>query len=264
MEKLITLENVSKSYSGKRIIDSVSFNFLRGESIALSGHNGCGKSTMLKIVAGFTAIDQGSVNYHKKLRFSYVPEKFPGMDVSVNSYLYAVADMEGAGKDRVDGLVYDFFLEGMTDTKMISLSKGSLQKVGVIQALIAHGDVLLLDEPLSGQDAASQEVFISKINELRGKGHAVIMSCHEKKLMDELSDKIYTINKGKLEELKQTQIADTFYKVYVRMAEGAKPWDKMTECGKRYMLKVRREEMKDTIMRLYAEKWELVGIEEFI
>ena len=198
MEKLITLENVTKSFNGNTVIDDVSHDFFVGEAIAFAGHNGCGKSTMLRILARLAKTSKGKVTYHKKIGFSYVPEKYPGTDIKMYTYLKTVAAMEGVPISKVDKLIHDFFLEDMVFTKMNDMSKGSLQKVGVIQALMAPHDVILLDEPLSGQDTDSQEVFISKIKDLKKQGVTVFMSCHEKHLMDELADKVYVINKGKL------------------------------------------------------------------
>jgi ABC-type multidrug transport system ATPase subunit len=264
MEKLITLEKVTKAYHGKCILDGISHDFYEGESIAFAGHNGCGKSTMLKILAGFTKINKGNVNYHKKVRFSYVPEKFPGLGVKMIDYLNSVAEMEEVPYSKVNQLIKDFFLEDMIQTKMSNMSKGSLQKVGVIQALMAPHDIILLDEPLSGQDTDSQDVFINKVNELKKQGVTIFMSCHEKKLMDELSDKIYTINKGKLEKIEMDSISDSTFKIYVNKDKKLRRWPEMTEHGNRYVLRVQRDEIKDTVMDLYSEEWELVGIEEYI
>ena len=264
MEKLVTFEHVTKSYSGNTIIDDVSHDFFEGEAITFAGHNGCGKSTMLKILARFTGISHGSLIYHKKVRFSYVPEKFPGLDVKMIDYLKSVADMEGVSHSNVNKLIEEFFLEDMTETKMKNMSKGSLQKVGVIQALLAPHDIVLLDEPLSGQDTDSQRVFIDKMIELKKQGITVFMSCHEKKLMDELSDKIYTINKGKLEALKIEDVADSTFKIYVNKDSKLNCWPEMTEHGNKYVLTVQRDEVKATVMKLYSEEWELVGIEEYI
>ena len=90
------------------------------------------------------------------------------------------------------------------------------------------------------------------------------MSCHEKKLMDELSDKIYTINKGKLEALKIEDVADSTFKIYVNKDSKINCWPEMTEHGNKYVLTVQRDEVKATVMKLYSEEWELVGIEEYI
>ncbi|SEQ46739.1 ABC-type multidrug transport system, ATPase component [Lachnospiraceae bacterium NE2001] len=267
MEKIITLENVTKTYGGKTVIDSVSHNFMMGESIAFAGHNGCGKSTMLKILGGLIRIEQGQVSYHKKVRFSYVPEKFPGNELPMQSYLQYVADMEGVSFTDVDKLIQDFFLDSMRHTKMKNMSKGSLQKVGVIQALMAPHDILLLDEPLSGQDMDSQVVFIDKVNQLRDKGVTIFMSCHEKKLMDNLSDHVFTINEGKLEKLEDVSEgsqAKTQFKVYVRMNDKLTAWPDMIPQNKNLVFTVKREDLQEAVTKIFKEGWELAGVEEYI
>ncbi len=260
MEKLITLENVTKIYEGNVIIDHVSEDFFVGGSIALTGHNGCGKSTLLKIIAGLIRINSGKLIRQKKLRFSYVPEKFPAMDIRMTDFLKNIAKMEGVDFSEVQGLIRDFFLESMTGTRLNELSKGSLQKVGVIQALIAPHDILLLDEPLSGQDAASQDVFIRKVNELRNRGVSIFMSCHEKRLIDELSDHEYTIDRGKL--CSRDQEKDSFFRIFVRKDAKLTPRPDMEDRGNRYVLRVSRAELKEYVLKLYNEGWELSGIEE--
>ena len=267
MDKLITLENVTKSYSGKTVIDSISYDFMKGESIAFAGHNGCGKSTMLKILGGLIRINQGQVLYHKKVSFSYVPEKFPGNELTMQKYLKYVADMEGVPFADVETLIQDFFLDSMRHTKMKNMSKGSLQKVGVIQALLAPHDILLLDEPLSGQDMDSQAVFIDKVNQLRKKGITIFMSCHEKKLMDELSDQVFTINEGKLERLENTHTKSqvkVHFKVYVRKDDKMTAWPEMVPLNNRFVFTVKEEDLQETVTRIFEEGWELAGVEEYI
>ena len=262
MEKLITLDNVSKSYDGKCVLDHITFDLYKAQSIAFTGHNGCGKSTLLKLIAGLIRLSGGKISYHEKIRFGFVPEKFPGMSISMRDYLYSIAEIENVDHSEVDSLVRDFFLESMINTKLNELSKGSLQKVGVIQALIGKRDVILLDEPLSGQDAASQDVFIEKINELRGKGVTVLMSCHERRLIDELTDREYTINNGKLYCKESGE--DYLYKIFVKKNESLTAWPDMTDHGNKRMLQVKSAELKETVLRLYKEGWELTGIEEYI
>ena len=259
-DELITLENVTKKYSNEAIIDNVSHTFYKGESIAFYGHNGCGKSTMLKIISRLIPINGGDLKYHEKLRFSYVPEKFVGMEIEMIDYLYGVARMENVDTAVTDGLIRDFFLESMIHTRMDKLSKGSLQKVGVIQALMAPHDVILLDEPLSGQDADSQKVFIDKMNELHSRGITIFMACHEKKLIDALSDRVYTIEQRKLKEIGAP--GETAYSVYVRINPALTVWPDMRSNGGRYELTTEETELKKTVLGLYEEGWEIVGIEK--
>jgi ABC-type multidrug transport system ATPase subunit len=259
-DELITLENVTKKYSGKSVIDGVSHTFYKGESIAFYGHNGCGKSTMLKLISGLIPISSGNLKYHKKLRFSYVPEKFVGMEIEMIEYLRSVARMEGVDTATTDKLIKDFFLESMIHIRMDKLSKGSLQKVGVIQALMAPHDVILLDEPLSGQDAESQKVFIDKMNELRSRGLTIFMSCHEEKLIESFSDKVYTIEQGKLVEIDAP--GENIYFVYVKKNPVLTARCDMRISGGRYELIAKEPELKATVLGLYEEGWEIVGIEK--
>ena len=97
-------------------------------------------------------------------------------------------------EEGIKRLGEDFFLSEMLDLSMQSLSKGTLQKISVMQALLAKPDVLLLDEPLSGQDRESQKVFVQKINMLRNAGTTIFMSCHEKKLVKAISEQAEQAN----------------------------------------------------------------------
>lgn len=258
--KQITLNNVTKKYGGKTIIEGVSHTFYKGESIAFYGHNGCGKSTMLKLISGLIPISFGELKYHERLRFSYVPEKFVGMEIEMIDYLRAVERMEGVDPAVTDSLIEDFFLDPMIHTRMDKLSKGSLQKVGVIQALMAPHEVILLDEPLSGQDAESQKVFIDKMNELRECGITILMSCHEKKLIEALSDRVYTIENGKLAAIDASGEAE--YSIYVKKNSMLTARHDMRSNGGRYELTAEEAALKATVLGLYEDGWEVVGIEK--
>ena len=198
--EMITLDKIGKDYSEKTVLKEISLQIEKGQSIALVGHNGCGKSTLLKIIAGLVEPTRGKVKYDRQLIFHYVPEHFPGMPLTAEKYLLSQGILAGLdkaeAKKRIQTMAEEFFFESMLKTSMKHLSKGSLQKVAVIQALLKTPDVLLLDEPLSGQDVASQQVFIDKVNALRKKGVIILMSCHEPFLTDAISDTVYQIENG--------------------------------------------------------------------
>ena len=204
-ESIIKLNGISKSYDKKLILDKIDLSVEENQSIAITGHNGCGKSTLLKIIAGIVCPSEVSVSYSRKLLFHYVPDRFPKMKFTVGQYLQRICEIDGIpsgmAKDRIQSLCEDFFLKNMLHTQLRYLSKGSLQKVGVIQALVTKPDVLLLDEPLSGQDIDSQKVFIQKIKELQGENVTIIMACHEQYLIDQICDTQYHIDDRKLSHI---------------------------------------------------------------
>lgn len=205
VDNLIEINNISKSFGSKKILQNTSMNVKKGQSIALLGHNGCGKSTLLRILCGLTSIDSGKVNYNRKLKFNYVPENFPKMNLSARQYIRHIGLIEGVQAEKLEqksnNLFQAFFVEDMIDSPMKHLSKGTLQKIGVIQALLTKPDILLLDEPLSGQDLKSQKVFISLINNLNKEGTTIVMSCHERFLVNMVSDTVYQIKDKKIEQI---------------------------------------------------------------
>lgn len=201
--EIIQIDKLTKKYNGIPVLNEISASFHSGQSVAFVGRNGCGKSTLLKCIAKLVEPTAGKVIYNKQLLFHYVPEKFPKLPLSARSYLVSMGAMDGLAKkdiaQRIEELANDFFMEDLLDISMKNMSKGTLQKVGVIQALLKQPDVLLLDEPLSGQDSESQKIFIEKINELRKRGVTVFLSCHEEQLVNAIAEDVYTIGHGVLE-----------------------------------------------------------------
>lgn len=199
---MIHLQQISKKYGEKHVLREITQSFAEGSATAFVGHNGCGKSTLLKVLSGLIRPTQGRVQYDRPLIFHYVPEKFPVSYLTAEQYLLHMGMIDGLPKNQLAGkirqLAEDFYMTGHLQSRMSTLSKGTLQKVGVIQALLTMPDVLLLDEPLSGQDVDAQKVFVEKVNELRGQGITLFMSCHEPELVAAITEKAYTIEQGKL------------------------------------------------------------------
>lgn len=202
MQTIIQLQHISKKFGEKWVLRDITQSFSQGSATAFVGHNGCGKSTLLKLLSGVIRPTQGQVQYDKPLTFHYVPEKFPVIPLTAEEYLLHMGIIDGVPQNQLRGeirqLAEDFYMAEHLQSKMATLSKGTLQKVGVIQAMLTMPDVLLLDEPLSGQDVDAQRVFIEKVNELRGRGITLFMSCHEPELVAAITEKVYTIEQGRL------------------------------------------------------------------
>lgn len=219
---IIKVKNLVKKYDDRLIFDDISLDIMKGESIALTGHNGMGKSTLIKILCGLTSITSGEVIRDKNLKFNYIPENFSPLNIKAGEYIKLIGEIEGISKDdfvkKTNYLYKEFNLENMINTSMKNLSKGTLQKISVVQALVSKPDILLLDEPLSGQDSDSQKTFIRMVRELIKDGVTVIMSCHELFLIDQLSSRILQVKDSKIFEIKREDISSekhasmTFYR----------------------------------------------------
>lgn len=212
---LITLVDICKKYNSTYILKDVNISIKKGESIVFVGHNGTGKSTLLKMISGLVKPTEGHIDCNpQNLLFHYIPEHFPKFNMTAQEYIEHMCRIDGLydqqQKEHAFQLFSDFFMESMIDIPMKHLSKGSLQKVGVIQALLCQPDVLLLDEPLSGQDTDSQNVFIDKMNEFRANHTTLIMSCHENNLIRKISDTIYQIHDGRTRQVKFKEMPKEF------------------------------------------------------
>lgn len=159
MESLITLENVSKTYGNKRVLDYINLKIVKGQTLAIMGANGTGKSTLLRIIAGLSNLSSGKrilCDNGDKLKIGYVPDRFPKLNFTPYEYIYYIGKMEGLSQMYIDKysseLFQTFNIDSMKNTRIKYLSKGTIQKVSVIQTFISKPDILLLDEPLSGQD----------------------------------------------------------------------------------------------------------------
>ncbi|WP_050741299.1 ATP-binding cassette domain-containing protein [Acetobacterium bakii] len=218
-EVIISLNMVSKHFGRRVILDHISLNIKRGASIALLGPNGSGKSTLLRMIGGLTTVTSGKIEYASPLTFNYVPEHFPKIDLTAREFIDSMGLIEGLTAEAVAArsreLFHGFCMEDMIDVPIKHLSKGTIQKVAVIQALLQSPDVLLLDEPLSGQDRQSQKAFIKLSQTLNHQGVTVIMSCHEQHLVNQLSHSAYEIIDKALFPVTLAKVPEIAYDVMV-------------------------------------------------
>jgi ABC-type multidrug transport system ATPase subunit len=214
-QSIIQIEHISKCFHKKTVLNDITLSINKGDSIAFLGNNGSGKSTLLKIISGLMTVSSGEIKYSKELKFQYIPEHFPKMNLTAKEYILHMGHIEGLTdrdlEEKMNHLFQAFFMENMINIPMKHLSKGTLQKVGVIQALLDKPDVILLDEPLSGQDIKSQKQFISSMKEWNKAGITILMSCHELFLVNQLSNQIYELKNGALEEKSEGVIAKEEY-----------------------------------------------------
>lgn len=125
--ELISLQNVSKKYKTKELYSSINEVFNEADSVAFVGHNGCGKSTMLKIIARLVNPTEGKVIYSRQLKIRYVPEKFEPENITARDFLGFMGRIDGLSMGYLDstinGFANDFFITDFLDTNMKNLSK---------------------------------------------------------------------------------------------------------------------------------------------
>jgi ABC-2 type transport system ATP-binding protein len=202
MSKLVELKHISKEYANKKVLHDISLTIEENQVIAFLGGNGTGKSTILRIISGLERPSSGKVMYsNKQLRIGYVPDRFPKMlRFTPGEYLRYVGRIGGIPEDdltkRIPDLLHRFQLKEMNNKWIMHLSKGNIQKVGIIQAILQKPDLLILDEPVSGLDVHAQQELLTIIKELKEQGSTILLTYHESNIFDDVIESTYYLNNG--------------------------------------------------------------------
>lgn len=261
MSKVLSISNVSKTFKKTKVVDDVSFDVHRGEIMAILGPNGAGKSTTIRSIMGIILPDEGEVTFHNadndeipRNKIGYLPEE-RGLykNIKVMDILLYLAELKDypLDKARKRALYYleKFDLAGKENTSLDELSKGMGQKVQFISSIIHEPELLILDEPFSGLDPVSQDLFKDEIRSLANQGTAILLSSHQMNLVEEMCDRLFMINKGKrviygdLDDVK-TKYAN--FKCTIRGENGSRILESIPE--------VERVEMGEGASILYLEQ----------
>ena len=195
---LLTVENMSKSYTERLLFDNVTFGINEGEKIGIIGINGTGKSTLLRIIAGLEEPDSGAVIRGKKVRIGYLPQT-PVFDDTLtilqNVVLNQKAEeeyrnLEGEAKAMLQKLgIAD------VDASPEKLSGGQKKRASLVRALLTPAEILILDEPTNHLDHEMVEWLEDYLMKYRG---AFIMVTHDRYFLDKVTNKIIEIDKGNI------------------------------------------------------------------
>lgn len=192
---LLAAQHICVSYGGAPVLTDVSLSVQPGEIVTILGPNGSGKSTLLRALLGIVPLEAGAVHRSPGLRLGYVPQKLAidrAMPMTVRRFLslpQKVAD------DAALAALARVGLEGMARAQMAQLSGGQMQRAMLARALLAHPQLLVLDEPTQGLDQQGEAAFYQLIAALRGEtGAAVLMVSHDLHVVMAASDRVICLN----------------------------------------------------------------------
>jgi ABC-2 type transport system ATP-binding protein len=206
MEPLLKVEHLRKSFKDTEVLKGISFEVNKGEIMAILGPNGAGKSTTIRNIMGIMYPDEGNVTFkgNKEIprnKIGYLPEE-RGLykNVKVMDILLYLAELKDypikKAKERALAYLKKFGLEGKEKASLEELSKGMGQKVQFIASILHEPEFLILDEPFSGLDPVSQELFKQEIRNLAAGGTAILLSSHQMNLVEEMCDRLFLIHRG--------------------------------------------------------------------
>jgi ABC-2 type transport system ATP-binding protein len=208
----VEVQNLTKIYHLQKALDNISFTAPQGEITCFLGPNGAGKSTTMKIAVGYIMPTSGQVKVNGltaaasplkvKKMIGYLPEHNPlYLEMYVREFLAFIAGAYGIkgtnAKMRVEEMIELCGLEKEQHKKIVQLSKGYRQRVGLAKALLPDPEVLILDEPTTGLDP-NQIVEIRQLIKQVSQQKTVILSTHIMQEVEALASRVVIINRGKL------------------------------------------------------------------
>ena len=205
-EQCIQVNNLTKSFSGRKVINELSFEVNKGEVFALLGHNGAGKSTTIDLILGLKYPDEGNATIlgmdaakHRKKVFEKVGVQLQHTEYQ-NMMTVEEACMEYASlyKKPSDykALLHSFGLSDLKKSYINKLSGGEKQKLSVVLALIGNPEIVFLDELTTGLDVAARREVWRTLKHLKEKGLTIFLTTHYMEEAQALCDHVCIIKSG--------------------------------------------------------------------
>ncbi|NIP62555.1 MAG: ATP-binding cassette domain-containing protein [Nitrosopumilaceae archaeon] len=205
--KIVEIKNLTVWYDEIKVLDDVSFSVDQGDFLGIIGPNGAGKSTLFATMLGLMTSYKGMIKFFETdIRKSqsylnhvgYVPQK-PIFERNFPANVKDVVQMgirEDYDKDRIDEVLQQLWIHEQGNKRIGELSGGQQQRVFIAKALVHKPKILILDEPVTGIDSQSTELFYSILRELnQNQGITIIWSSHDLDAVNRLANKVACLNR---------------------------------------------------------------------
>lgn len=197
-KKTIEVQHLTKSYGDRTLIRDFSYIFLRQDRIGIIGSNGCGKTTLLKMIMGITEPDDGTIDIGQTIRIGYFSQENESLDESLKAIEYV---REGAeyiqttdGKISASMMMERFLFDGtMQWTRIEKLSGGEKRRLYLLRILMEAPNVLILDEPTNDLDIQTLEILEDYLDTFDG---IVITVSHDRYFLDRIVRRIFAFEEG--------------------------------------------------------------------
>lgn len=204
---IVEISNLTVRYPEVKALDNVSFSINEGDFLGIIGPNGAGKSTLFSCMLGILTNYHGSIkffdedirkskNYLKQI--GYVPQK-PVFEKNFPATVKDVIKMawiNQSDQKKIDNVLQQVWMHELSDRRIGELSGGQQQRVFIAKALVNEPKILILDEPVTGIDTQSSEIFYSILRELNEKQKiTIIWSSHDMDAVNRLANKVACLNR---------------------------------------------------------------------
>lgn len=206
---LLELQNITKSFSGKKVLTGINMRAESGKALGLLGRNGAGKTTSIRIIIGLFAADSGQVLLdgkpinRREVSMGYLAEErgmYPKIKIGEQmEYFGRLRGMEPfAAKAAAEKWLKRLDMEDTYGKKLDTLSKGNQQKIQLATTLLHDPKIIILDEPFSGLDPVNAQLLKEVVNEQAAAGKILLFSSHQMAQVEEFCNDIAMINQGEI------------------------------------------------------------------
>lgn len=258
-KKTIELHHVGKSYGRTKLVDDFDYIVLRNQRLGIIGPNGCGKSTLIKMIAGLIQPDSGEIEIGETIKIGYLAQEEPDLDTDrrVIDYIRDIAEYVQTrdGKISASQMLERFlFTPDVQYTPVCKLSGGEKRRLYLLSVLISGANVYILDEPSNNLDIPTLTILEDYLNSFSG---IVITVSHDRYFLDNVVDRIFEFDgNGHLQqyeggytdylEAKERRLSDTDSSISLKKEvpekkEAAKDWKQNRPAKLKFTFKEQRE-----------------------
>ena len=205
--KLVEIENLSVDYERILALKGINFSVNKGDFLGIIGPNGAGKTTLFGCMLGLIQKYNGEIRFFGKnirktkdhlSKIGYVPQK-PVFEKNFPATVREVVQMglrrKSPSSDQVEKTLQQVWIHELGHRRIGDLSGGQLQRVFIAKALVSNPQILILDEPVTGIDSQSKQLFYEILREQNKKGITIIWSSHDLDAVSKLANKVACLNR---------------------------------------------------------------------
>jgi len=192
---VLEVKDLSVELAGEKVINNLSFELKKGDTLTILGPNGAGKTVLLKTLLGLLPY-KGEIEWKKNVRIGYVPQRLPfikDIPLSVKDFLR----LKKSSEKEIEGILNSVgFKENLLDKKIGNLSSGQFQRILIAWSLIENPQVLLFDEPTTGIDIEGEETVYNLLAKLKEERElTILLVTHDLSVVYAFSNYVICLNK---------------------------------------------------------------------
>ena len=194
-KNMIRVDNVSKSYGDKRVLNNVSCEFEDGKIYCIMGESGVGKTTLIRLIMGLEKPDEGYISSSKQFAAAFQEDRLLEDRDAVDNVMFVLKNGGSKSREQTEQYLSELLPEDRLHIRVDSLSGGMRRRVAVARAMLSDRNTIILDEPFTGLDDETKKTVINFIKKWQNN-RTVIVVTHNLEIVKVMKKRVITVKKG--------------------------------------------------------------------